>query len=187
MSPQRRPASRPEPRPPGGAASGRVGDRATAGLLEGRPDRGGQPQLRLLPQQPPLPAIGAAGRGPALRAHLPAPALPRPPVPPHRLPRLPGRRREARGARGPRVTGQLGQACPLTRAQSSCTPGPRVRCGSGSAVSDSVRPELSRPEHRRGSRSLLQGSFPTQGSNPGLLHCRRVLYQLSHQGSPPES
>ena len=26
--------------------------------------------------------------------------------------------------------------------------------------------------------------FPTQGSNPGLLHCRRILYQLSHQGSP---
>ena len=35
-----------------------------------------------------------------------------------------------------------------------------------------------------GSPSLLQGIFPTQGSNPGLLHCRRVLYQLSHQGSP---
>ena len=35
-----------------------------------------------------------------------------------------------------------------------------------------------------GSFSLLQGIFPTQGLNPGLLHCRRVLYQLSHQGSP---
>ena len=32
--------------------------------------------------------------------------------------------------------------------------------------------------------SLLQGIFPTQGSNPGLLHCRRILYQLSHKGSP---
>ena len=31
--------------------------------------------------------------------------------------------------------------------------------------------------------SLLQGIFPTQGSNPGLLHCRQILYQLSHQGS----
>ena len=30
---------------------------------------------------------------------------------------------------------------------------------------------------------LLQGIFPTQGSNPGLLHCRKILYQLSHQGS----
>ena len=34
------------------------------------------------------------------------------------------------------------------------------------------------------SRSLLLGIFPTQGSNPGLLHCRWILYQLSHQGSP---
>ena len=35
-----------------------------------------------------------------------------------------------------------------------------------------------------GSRSLLQGIFPTQGSNLGLLHCRRILYSMSHQGSP---
>ena len=35
-----------------------------------------------------------------------------------------------------------------------------------------------------GSHSLLQGIFPTQGSNPGLPNCRRILYQLSHQGSP---
>ena len=34
-----------------------------------------------------------------------------------------------------------------------------------------------------GSLSLLQGIFPTQGSNPGLPYCRRILYQLSHQGS----
>ena len=33
------------------------------------------------------------------------------------------------------------------------------------------------------SLSLLQGIFPTQDSNPGLLHCRRILYQLSHKGS----
>ena len=31
--------------------------------------------------------------------------------------------------------------------------------------------------------SLLQGLFLTQGSNPGLLHGRRILYSLSHQGS----
>ena len=30
----------------------------------------------------------------------------------------------------------------------------------------------------------IQGIFPTQGSNPGLPHCRRILYWLSHQGSP---
>ena len=35
-----------------------------------------------------------------------------------------------------------------------------------------------------GSLSLLQGIFPTQGSNPGLLHCGWVLYQLSHKGNP---
>ena len=35
-----------------------------------------------------------------------------------------------------------------------------------------------------GRLSLLQGIFPTQGSNPGLPHCRRILYQLRHQGSP---
>ena len=37
---------------------------------------------------------------------------------------------------------------------------------------------------RVGSLSLLQGIFPTQGSNPGLPHCRRILYQLNHKGSP---
>ena len=31
---------------------------------------------------------------------------------------------------------------------------------------------------------LLQVVFPTQGSNPRFLHCRWILYQLSHQGSP---
>ena len=35
-----------------------------------------------------------------------------------------------------------------------------------------------------GSLSLLQGIFPTQRLNPGLLHSRWILYQLSHKGSP---
>ena len=34
-----------------------------------------------------------------------------------------------------------------------------------------------------GSCSLPQGIFPTQGLNPGVQHCRQILYQLSHQGS----
>ena len=34
-----------------------------------------------------------------------------------------------------------------------------------------------------GSLTLLQGIFPTQESNQGLLHCRQILYQLSHQGN----
>ena len=33
--------------------------------------------------------------------------------------------------------------------------------------------------------SLLQGIFLTQGSDPCPLHCRQILYHLSHQGSPP--
>ena len=59
-----------------------------------------------------------------------------------------------------------------------------------SAVSDSTIPwtiqsmDFSRPEYGVGSPSLLQGIFPTQGSNPGLPHCRQILYQLSHKGSP---
>ena len=35
-----------------------------------------------------------------------------------------------------------------------------------------------------GSHSLLQGIFPTQGSNLGLPHCRHILYQMNHKRSP---
>ena len=35
-----------------------------------------------------------------------------------------------------------------------------------------------------GSLSLLQGDFPTQELNLALPHCRQILYQLSHKGSP---
>ena len=35
-----------------------------------------------------------------------------------------------------------------------------------------------------GCHALLQGIFPTQGSNLGLLHCRQILYWLNHQRSP---
>ena len=40
-----------------------------------------------------------------------------------------------------------------------------------------------------GSHSLLQGTFPTQGSNPGLLHCRQILCHVNHQGRfpPPQN
>ena len=37
-----------------------------------------------------------------------------------------------------------------------------------------------------GCHALLQGIFPTQGSNPGLPHRRRILYHLSHQGCQME-
>ena len=60
-----------------------------------------------------------------------------------------------------------------------------------SVVSDSLRPHglyslQNSPGQNtgKGSLSLLQGIFPTQGSNPGLPHCRQILYQLSHQRSP---
>ena len=35
-----------------------------------------------------------------------------------------------------------------------------------------------------GGFSFLQEIFPTQGSNPGLPHCRQIFYHLSHQGTP---
>ena len=42
---------------------------------------------------------------------------------------------------------------------------------------------FSKSEYWSGSHSLLQGIFPTRGLNPGLPHCRQILYQLSHQGN----
>ena len=60
-----------------------------------------------------------------------------------------------------------------------------------SVMSDSLRPHgLYSPWNSLGqntgvgSLSLLQGISPTQGSNPGIPHCRWILYQLSHKGSP---
>ena len=62
---------------------------------------------------------------------------------------------------------------------------------SRSVVSDSLRPHgLYSPRNSPGQNTgvgglpLLQGIFPTQGSNPGLPHCRRILHQLGHKGSP---
>ena len=62
---------------------------------------------------------------------------------------------------------------------------------SRSVVSDSLQTpwtihsvEFSRPEHWSGYPFPLQGIFPTQGLNQGLPHCRQILYQLSHKGSP---
>ena len=63
-------------------------------------------------------------------------------------------------------------------------------CISCSVVSDSLQPHglyspWNSPEQNTGvgSHSPLKGIFPTQGSNPGLPHCRWILYQLSHKGS----
>ena len=58
-------------------------------------------------------------------------------------------------------------------------------------MSDYLRPHglyspWDSPDQNTGvhSLSLLQGMFPTQESNPGLLHCGQILYQLNHKGSP---
>ena len=65
---------------------------------------------------------------------------------------------------------------------------PESKSESRSVVSDSLQPHgLYSPWNSPskstgvGSLSLLQGIFPTQGLNPGLPHCRRILYQLSHR------
>ena len=68
-------------------------------------------------------------------------------------------------------------------------------CASRLVVFDSLRPygllptrlisPCASPGKNTGVRchSLLQGLFLTQGLNPGLLHCRQILYRLNSQGS----
>jgi len=63
-----------------------------------------------------------------------------------------------------------------------------------SVVSDSLRPHgLYSPWNSPGQNtgmyilSFLQGIFPTQGSNPGLPHCRQILYQLSYKPRVPSN
>ena len=67
----------------------------------------------------------------------------------------------------------------------------RLFCSKNSVVSNSLQPQgryspWKSPGQNTvvGSLSLLQGIFPTQGSNPGLPHSKWILYQLSHKGSP---
>ena len=65
-------------------------------------------------------------------------------------------------------------------------PNPRNEPGSPTLQADSL---LSEPQGKPkntgvGSLSLLQGTFLTQEWNQGLLHCRWIFYQLSHQGRP---
>ena len=63
-------------------------------------------------------------------------------------------------------------------------------------MSDSLQPHGPQPQRipcpwnspgkntGMGSHSFLQGIFPIQGLNLGLLHCRKILYHRSYQGSP---
>ena len=50
--------------------------------------------------------------------------------------------------------------------------------GPGSSVHETLQARFT----EENSHSHLQGIFPTQGSNLDLLHCRQILYHLSHQG-----
>ena len=66
----------------------------------------------------------------------------------------------------------IAQSCSTLRPMDCSPPGSRLLCprnfpGKNTGV---------------GCHSLLQGIFPTQGSNPGLPHYRQILYHLSHQG-----
>ena len=74
---------------------------------------------------------------------------------------------------------------------------PRGCCAALSHVRPSVTPGtaarqaplsmgFSRQEYCSGLPRPPPGNPPTQGSKPGLLHCRRILYQLSYQESPRE-
>ena len=75
-------------------------------------------------------------------------------------------------------------------------PGPLSSLRSCLVVSNSLQPQELQPIRLLcpwnspgkntgvGCHSLLKGVFPTQGSNPGLLHCKQILYSLRHQGSP---
>ena len=111
----------------------------------------------------------------------------------------------ARGLKAAKPSGNLLKTPPRTKPQtaySSCCPSTvqggcrskkgKVKCSDrGSVVSDALRPHgLYSPWNSPGqntgvgSLSLLQGIFPTQGSNRGLLPCSWILYQQSSQGSP---
>ena len=65
-------------------------------------------------------------------------------------------------------------------------PNPGIEPRSPALQADSlpVEPQGKPKNTRVGSLSLFQWIFPTQKSNRGLLHCRRILYQQNYAGSP---
>ena len=65
-------------------------------------------------------------------------------------------------------------------------PGIEARTPTLQADSFPAEPQGKPKDTGVGSLSCLQGTFPTQKSNwgLGLLYCRRILYQLSHEGNP---
>ena len=100
----------------------------------------------------------------------------------------------SRGSPQPRDRTQV--SCIAGRFFTSKPPGKpalelKSKSESHSVVCNSLRPHglyssWNSPGQNSGvdSLSLRQGISPTQGSNPGLLHCRQILYQLSHKESP---
>ena len=85
--------------------------------------------------------------------------------------------RNPHGPAPPLVKVLVTQSCLTLCNPMDCSPSTRILCpwdfpGQNTGV---------------GCHSLLQGIFPTQGSNPSLPHWRQILYHLSHQGSPVPS
>ena len=72
-----------------------------------------------------------------------------------------------------KVKVSVAQSCPTLCNPVDCTP-------PGSSVHGVLQARILEWE----THSLLQGIFLTQGLNRGLLHCRPILYRLSHQGIP---
>ena len=76
----------------------------------------------------------------------------------------------------------------ISSANPRILPNPRIELGSPSPalLADSLPAEPpGKPKNTRvSSLSLLQQILPTQEWNQGVLHCRRILYKLSYQGSP---
>ena len=71
------------------------------------------------------------------------------------------------------VLGLVAQLCPILCDPMDCSP-----------PGSSVHGDFPDKNTEVGCHAILQGIFPTKGLNPGLLHCRQILYHLSHQGSP---
>ena len=67
----------------------------------------------------------------------------------------------------------LAQSCPTLCDPMDCSPPGSFVHGDSPGKNTGV-----------GCHAILQGIFPTQGLNLGLLYCRWILYHLSHQGSP---
>ena len=74
-----------------------------------------------------------------------------------------------------KVSNEVAQSC-----QTLCDPMDYIYSPLGSSVHGILQAVIL----EWGCHVLLQGIFPTQGSNPGLPHCGQTLYPLSQQGSP---